>query len=78
MPLTKEYKRLTPRILEHIIHKWGGQLSREDSWNVADSKIYLLLNMLLKDMYRKQYQRNRANKLNNQNEQKIIRKRRGS
>lgn len=60
MPLQKEYTKLTPRILEHVIQRWGKQLNRQGKWNDSDSKVYLFLNIVLKDLYRERYLNRKA------------------
>ena len=76
--LTKEFKEFSPRILDHILITWAERLSKMPGWTKNDSKICLMLQNKKKDFYKEQYKNRRINQLNNQNEQKIIRKRRGS
>lgn len=54
--LPKEITKLTPRIMEHIIYKWAGKLSRDKkAWTKSDAKCYMFLMLHLKDMYHERY-----------------------
>lgn len=56
----KVFTKITPRILEHIIHKWSPIVQRDSKkWTKTDSKIHLMLTIAAKDLHHEQYLKNK-------------------
>lgn len=49
MCLKKQFTKLTPRLIEEI-QDWGKVKQKHNYWSKNDSKIYLLLEIMKKDM----------------------------
>lgn len=55
MCLKKSYQQLTPRIID-TIQEWGKIKQNNNYWSVNDSKIFLLLEIIKKDMLKENHQ----------------------
>ena len=60
--LSKQFTKITPRLLEDIM-QWGKKINRTPGWTKNDSKIYLLLTIVHKDMQRQRYLRKRPKRM---------------
>lgn len=52
--LQKEILKLSPRLITHIL-SWGQVKMRDKVWTKHDSKLYLFLELLQKQMYEERY-----------------------
>ena len=61
--MNKNYQKLTPRILEHIL-VWGNTLCRQDGWTKSDTNIYAVVEAEAKRLRHKHYEKRKAIKVN--------------